>query len=149
MVSRGIDEEEGYKHSKKAGAEDSSSTGYVLEEILGELGSVSQECREVSWQEARKSYSEVLTSLASKYLIDPSSLIGQNINHGLEGFRGGDEHILVKLNEPENETSERVISSRIYKITHSECFGCNVPFDAIASNPTAEMKDWISNKLNH
>ena len=65
-----------------------------MEEVLGLLEGVSLKCREVSWQEARKNYREVLKSLAQEYSTKQSVL--HTLYHSeIDGFVGGDEHVLM------------------------------------------------------
>ena len=123
---------DGYRDNReeeqKAG-EDASSSDSILERILGQLGCVSQECREISWQEARESYAKTLTTLENQHASYSAEILGYIYEQDLKGFIGGDEHILFMQKDRSATNVETPFTSRIYKITHSECFGCGVIFD--------------------
>jgi len=75
---------------------------------------------EVGWQEARASYAEVLNAELSFYASKNSWLEDLAERGDSHAFRGGDEHVNFRVSEKE---------TRIYKITHSDQFGCCVKFD--------------------
>jgi hypothetical protein len=92
--------------------ENSSPENRELGEILRQLEGLHQGGSPIDWQETRQRCGDALASLligCSKSLRLPSLL------EGTEYEVGGDEHHLVRVeSEPE----------RVYKITHSDSFGC-------------------------
>ncbi len=123
----------GNRDNKKINPEkaqkDAGTANIILEGILRQLGRVSQSSREVSWQKARENYREILTSLAPTYQAKKGSVAYQINDLNLDAFTGGDEHILISVDDTSDSSEEIPYTSRIYKITHSECFGCKVLFD--------------------
>ncbi|GAA5495507.1 hypothetical protein Rhal01_01682 [Rubritalea halochordaticola] len=102
-----------------------------LEEVLGELRCVSQGCRSLSWQEAEKIHNEALRSFASTHSL--SEALQSSLESEVDAFVGGDEH--------NNFTLENY-SSRVFKITHSNSFGCKVRFDPF--DPELTGKNFIA-----
>ena len=95
-----------------------------LARIVRELGGVSRRCRTLGWQEARESYRDALAELTWSVCTSPEAGELDHLYRGdLVAFIGGDEHINIHF-EKENAGDDRV-----YKITHSDQFGCGVLFD--------------------
>jgi hypothetical protein len=89
-----------------------------LEGILRELGRVSQSSRSLGWQEARESYRLSLEAHYHDFQI-PESLASELVS-GIDAFVGGDEHINIRIESDPN---------RVFKVTKSDQFGCDVLFD--------------------
>jgi hypothetical protein len=92
--------------------ENSCPENRELGEVLRQLEGLHHGGSPLDWQETRQRRGDALSSLligCSKSLRLPSLL------EGTEYEVGGDEHHLVRVeSEPE----------RVYKITHSDSFGC-------------------------
>lgn len=92
--------------------ENSSTENRELGEILRKLEGLHLNGSPIDWQESRQRRGDALAALLTGC---PKSRCLSSLLEGTEYEVGGDEHHLVRVEEePE----------RVYKITHSDSFGC-------------------------
>lgn len=92
--------------------ENSSPENRELGKVLRKLEGLHLDGSPLDWQETRQRRGDALASLLTDC---PKSLRLPSLLEGTEYEVGGDEHHLVRVeSEPE----------RVYKITHSDSFGC-------------------------
>lgn len=96
--------------------ENASPENRKLGEVLRRLERIYRGDSPLDWKESRRRCVEVLTNELNSS-GNKSSL--SRLLHDREYEIGGDEHLVIRLEED---------ASRVYKLTHGDCFGCRPYF---------------------